>query len=179
MSGLFFAVLLVLIILASWSRLYGAFERATHPLEYAPQIRAASQKFGVDPTLVAGVIYTESRFGHDSESSKGAYGLMQLMPSTARFVAGHSGIRGDYRDPGVNIEMGTWYLSYLERRYPQDERLALAAYNSGEGKVAQWGLRPGFRLRQIPYAETRDYVRNVLAAQKTYRRLYGPELRGG
>ncbi len=173
------AVVLLLALTVFWPRLYGIFERATHPLEYAPQIRAASQKFGVDPTLVAGVIYTESRFGHDSESSKGAYGLMQIMPSTARFIAEHGGIRGDYRDPGVNIEMGTWYLSYLEHRYPQDERLALAAYNSGEGKVAQWGLRPGFSLRQIPYAETRDYVRNVLAAQKTYRRLYGPELRGG
>jgi soluble lytic murein transglycosylase len=176
------AVLLLLLLVGSllWPRLQVAVERATHPLRYAPEIRTASSRYGVEPTLVAGVIYTESRFGYDSESSKGAYGLMQLMPSTARFVSEHSGIRGDYRDPEVNIEMGTWYLGYLERRYPGDVRLVLAAYNSGEGQVARWGLRPGFSVqKEVPYKETRDYIRSVLAAQRTYRELYGPNLSRG
>ncbi len=174
--GLTLAVV-VLLCLPFLPRIQEAIQREIYPLKYAPQIRADSREFGVDPTLVAGVVYVESRFGYDSESSKGAYGLMQLMPSTAKFISERSGIRGDYRDPEVNLRMGTWYLSYLESRYPNNKRMALAAYNSGEGRVNVWALRKGFDIRRdIPYKETRDYVQNVLEAQKTYRELYGKNL---
>jgi soluble lytic murein transglycosylase len=154
--------------------------RVLYPLEYERQIKSASREYGADPALVAAVIHVESRFGHESESSEGAYGLMQILPSTANFISERSGIEGDYREPGVNIRMGTWYLGYLEGRYLGDERLMLAAYNSGEGTVDAWISEEGFDVRRdIPYAETRNYVENVLEARETYRRLYGRDLSGG
>ena len=154
-----------------------AVRRVTHPLEYEGEIRASAQEFGVEPSLVAAVIRTESRFDSEVVSSQGAYGLMQLLPETARFVAERTGIEGDYRDPGTNIRIGTRYLSYLQERYDGDERLVLAAYNSGEGRVDRWVSREGFDVdRHIPFAETRDYVENVLEARKVYRELYGEDL---
>ncbi len=159
------------------SRAPEAVRRATHPLEYQAEIRAASEEFGVEPTLIAGVIYTESRFGQDSESVKGAYGLMQILPSTADFISERSGIEGDYREPEVNVRMGAWYLDYLDGRYLGDERLMLAAYNSGEGRVDGWLQDESFDVRSdIPFKETHQYVGNVLEAQREYEELYGRNL---
>lgn len=151
--------------------------RVTHPLDYEAEIRASSAEFGVEPSLVAAVIRTESRFDPDAMSSQGAYGLMQLLPETASFVAERAGISGDYRDPETNIRIGTRYLSYLHSRYDGDERLALAAYNSGEGRVDRWLSRGDFDVsRDIPFAETRDYVLNVTESQRVYEDLYGENL---
>ena len=151
--------------------------RATHPLEYRAEIQAAGEEFGVDPTLIAGVVYAESRFGHESESSQGAYGLMQILPTTAQFISDRSGIEGDYRDPETNLRMGAWYLNYLDGRYLGDERLMLAAYNSGEGRVDGWLQDENFDVRRdIPFRETHQYVKDVLQAQKDYRELYGRDL---
>ncbi len=151
--------------------------QVTHPLEYEREIRAASAEFGVEPTLVAAVIRTESRFDPEVVSPRGAYGLMQLLPRTARFVSERTGISGDFRDPETNIWIGTRYLSYLQDRYDGDERLVLAAYNSGEGRVDAWISDGDFdAARDIPFAETRDYVDNVLEAQQVYRELYGEDL---
>jgi soluble lytic murein transglycosylase len=159
------------------SRAPDAVGRATHPLEYQAEIRAAGEEFGVEPTLIAGVVYTESRFGQDSESVKGAYGLMQILPSTADFISERSGIEGNYRDPAVNLRMGAWYLDYLDGRYFGDERLMLAAYNSGEGRVDGWLQDETFDVRQdIPFKETHQYVGNVLEAQGQYEELYGRDL---
>jgi soluble lytic murein transglycosylase len=154
-----------------------ALQRATHPLEYEGTIQAASAEYGVEPALVAAVIRTESRFAHDGESSRGAYGLMQILPETAAFIQERSGIPGDYREPATNIRMGTWYLAYLYGRYEGDERLVLAAYNSGEGRVDRW-LSEGRDVAggEIPFAETRNYVGDVLASREVYRDLYGPGL---
>ncbi|MEW6637880.1 MAG: lytic transglycosylase domain-containing protein [Actinomycetota bacterium] len=154
-----------------------AVRRALYPLEYEETIRAVAAEHGIEPTLIAGVVYVESRFGHDATSHKGAYGLMQIMPSTAEFIAERSGIEGDYRDPETNLRMGAWYLGYLEERYSGDERLMLAAYNSGEGRVDGW-LGEGRDLGggDIPFEETRNYVNDVLEAQRTYEELYGRNL---
>ncbi len=151
--------------------------QVTHPLEYEAEIRASAGKFGVEPSLVAAVIKAESRFDPEATSSRGAYGLMQLLPETARFVSERTGISGDYRDPETNIRIGTRYLSYLQSRYDGDQRLALAAYNSGEGRVDRWLSRGDFDVsRDIPFAETRDYVRNVTESQRVYEDLYGENL---
>ncbi|MGI9050446.1 MAG: lytic transglycosylase domain-containing protein [Rubrobacteraceae bacterium] len=153
-----------------------AIRRAAYPLRYEQVIRQSSKEYGLQPTFVAAVIRTESRFNPDARSSQGAYGLMQVLPRTARFISERSGIQGNYRDPQVNIRMGAWYLSYLQGRYSGDETLMLAAYNSGEGRVDGW-LAEGRNLRQgIPFKETHEYVKNVLAAQKTYEELYGRNL---
>lgn len=155
-------------------------QRLTHPLKYEGEIRAASERYGLEPAFVAGVIYTESRFNPEAESHQNAYGLMQLLPETANFISSRSGIDGNYRNPRVNLMMGTWYLSYLDGRYAGNERLMLAAYNSGEGQVDAWISGEGFDIeRDIPFEETRNYVENVLEAQDVYTELYGEDLSGG
>ncbi len=148
-----------------------------YPLKYEDTIRQVSAEYDLEPTLVAAVVYTESRFRPDARSHRGAYGLMQLLPETAEFIQKKSGIEGDYRDPETNLRIGAWYLGYLDDRYLGNERLMLAAYNSGEGRVDSWVSQEGFDVGEdIPYKETRHYIENVLEAQQTYEELYGRNL---
>lgn len=157
-----------------------AARRVFYPLRYEEAVRQAAAEHGLEPALVAGVAHTESRFDPEAVSSQGAYGVMQILPGTAEFIAGRSGIQGDYRDPEVNVRMGAWYLRYLLGRYDGDERLALAAYNGGEGRVDSWLASGDFDVRRdIPFEETRNYVENVLEAEQVYAELYGRDLRGG
>lgn len=154
-------------------------QKLTHPLEYEDTIREASAQYGLEPAFVAGVVYTESRFDPEAVSSQNAYGLMQLLPQTADFIGSRAGIEGDYRNPQVNLMMGSWYLGYLEGRYAGHERLMLAAYNSGEGQVDAWVAEEGFDIeRDIPFEETRNYVESVLEARDVYTELYGEDLSG-
>ena len=151
--------------------------RTMYPLRYEASIREVSQENGLEPAFVAGVIYTESRFRPEVESHREAYGLMQLLPESARFIQRKSGIKGNYRDPEVNIRLGSWFLGYLKDRYKGDERLMLAAYNSGEGNVDAWISDEGFDIaKDIPFKETREYVDNALEAKQTYQELYGRNL---
>jgi soluble lytic murein transglycosylase len=167
----------VLAILPFALRLPDAVMRTMYPLRYEAIVRQASEENDLDPAFVAGVIYTESRFRPDAESHREAYGLMQLLPKSARFIQRKSGIEGDYRDPEVNIRLGTWFLGYLKDRFNGDERLMLAAYNSGEGNVDAWVSEEGFDIaKDIPYKETREYVKNALEAKQTYQKLYGKNL---
>lgn len=180
--GVILLVLLLLLLGVVWILLHppATLQRASYPLKYPDEIRAAGREYGVEPALIAGVIYTESRFNPDSESHRGAYGLMQILPPTAEFISERSGIQGNYQDPGVNIRMGTWYLSYLQEKYSGDERLVLAAYNSGEGQVDIWLSKDGFKIASdIPFPETRQYVENVLEARSVYIKLYGKDLNRG
>jgi soluble lytic murein transglycosylase len=171
------ALALVLLALPFLLQVPETVRRVVYPLRYEETIRAAAAEQGVEPTLVAAVIRTESRFDPEVESRHGAYGLMQIRPETARFISERSGITGDYRGPKTNIRMGTWYLGYLQGRYNGDERLVLAAYNSGESQVNGWIAEEDFDVgRDIPFAETRDYVENVLEARDIYAELYGRNL---
>ena len=171
------ALALVLLALPFFLEAQETVRRFTHPLLYEETIRAAAAENGVEPALVAAVIRTESRFDEEVRSSWGAYGLMQILPETARFISERSGVSGDYRDPETNIRIGTWYLGYLQDRYEGDERLALAAYNSGEGQTDDWISEGGFDVaRDIPFEETREYVEDVLEACDIYAELYGRNL---
>ncbi len=154
------------------------------PLRHEDVIRQQAADKGVDASLIAAVIYTESRF-RDQTSHAGAKGLMQIMPETADYIARKSGgtafVQGDLATPQINIAYGSWYLRYLLDKYGGNEVLAIAAYNGGEGKVDEWvgqALSRGerFKVSQIPFAETRDYVGKVLAARDDYRREYAREL---
>jgi soluble lytic murein transglycosylase len=155
------------------------------PLRHDDIIRQQASDKNLDPALIAGVIYVESRF-RDQTSHAGAKGLMQIMPATADYIARKSGgtefEQGDLADPQINIAYGSWYLRYLLERYHGNTILALAAYNAGEGKVDQWWREAsdrGERFRvadHIPFPETREYVGDVLTARRAYRREYAKEL---
>jgi soluble lytic murein transglycosylase len=154
------------------------------PLRHASTIRAQAREKQLDPALIAGVIYTESKF-NDSTSSAGALGLMQLLPATAHFIAQRSGgtrfTTADLATPDVNIAYGSWYLRYLLDRYGGSEVLALAAYNGGETNVNRWLVAArarghAFGPDDIPFSETRAYVANVMYAQREYAATYRHEL---
>ena len=155
------------------------------PLRHEDIIRQQAADKHLDPALIAGVIYTESRF-RDQTSHAGAKGLMQLLPSTADDIARKSGgtafVQGDLADPQVNISYGTYYLRYLLSRYGGNVVLAVAAYNAGEGKVDEWIFAARRRgedfdhTRHIPFPETRHYVQQVLEMRGKYRERYRREL---
>ncbi len=116
---------------------------------YDPYIEMVARDNGVDPTLVKAVALVESGFNARARSSKGAQGLMQLMPRTAA----QYGVT-NLHDPYQNLSAGAKHLRELLDRYDGDVTLALAAYNAGSGAVARYGGVPA-------YAETRDYVKKV------------------
>lgn len=120
-------------------------------------IRTTSGRYSIDADLVRAVIKAESDFRSNARSQKGAMGLMQLMPETARLhkVA-------DAYDPGENVEAGVRHLKMLLERYQGDLQLSLAAYNAGSGAVEKHGGIP-------PFTETREYVRRVLRYYDSYR----------
>ena len=139
-------------VLPSYSRNKNAFDQL---------IRQAAQHHGVSEGLVKAIMHTESGFNIHARSPVGAQGLMQLMPATAR----RFNVSNAY-DPQQNIFGGVKYLSWLLKRFNGDTRLAIAAYNAGEGNVDKYGDVPPFR-------ETRDYVKRVTSR---YQNLYASGL---
>ena len=120
-------------------------------------INSASQRYGVDPTLVKAIVKAESDFDATAVSRVGARGLMQLMPQTARDM----GVR-DIHDPQDNVEGGIRYLSKLLKMFDWKLNLAIAAYNAGENAVLKYGTIP-------PYSETQNYVKRVMYYYNSYR----------
>jgi peptidoglycan lytic transglycosylase len=155
------------------------------PLRHEDIIRQQASDKGLDPALIAGVIYAESHFIDGRTSSAGAQGLMQLTPATAQYIAQKSGGTrfrvSDLGTPQVNIAYGAYYLKYLMQRYGDDVPLVLAAYNAGEGNVDKWIASARVKdksldINAIPFGETRSYVTKVMAARKEYRSTYRSEL---
>ena len=163
---------------------HDAVKEVVLPLRHEDIIRQQAREKHLDPALVAGLIYTESRF-RDQTSRAGAKGLMQITPDTAKFIERLSGGStfelSDLSTPQVNIAYGAYYLRYLLDRYGDNEALALAAYNGGEGNVDRWvdaARQKGQALSidAIPFGETRAYVRAVQSAARQYRSSYRQEL---
>ena len=134
---------------------------------------------------MAGVIYAESKFDEHARSSQGAVGLMQILPETADQIADESGgvtfTAADLEDPRINIRYGCYYLRQALDAYDGDVRAAVASYNAGMGAVAEWRATAAaegheLRLSDIPYPETRAYVKKVLEARRVYRETYGDRL---
>lgn len=172
------------LLVAFAPRLEHAVRELTLPLQDATVIRAQAAEKHLDPALIAAVIYAETRFD-PRPSAAGAQGLMQLMPSTALFLAHLSGgvhfHTSDLATPAVNIAYGSYYLRYLLDHYAGNETLAVAAYNAGLTNVDAWVARAHAEGREltvaaIPFAQTREYVGRVLDAQRAYRATYGPQL---
>ena len=146
-----------------------------YPVKYKSEVKAAAAEFGVSASLVESVIKAESKFNPSAVSPKGAVGLMQILPSTAAWVAGDVGRPGTFEDgwdlknPRDNIRIGTCYLAYLIKRFG-DERTAVIAYNAGEGNVETWAAAaPGHKVVTTPYKETNQYVERVFNAKNYYR----------
>jgi soluble lytic murein transglycosylase len=144
------------------------FERIRYPLRYSEYVRVHARENGLDPALLAAVIYQESKFDAGAESRSGAIGLMQLTPETAHGIAIRTGgskfQTSDLLDPEINIRYGAWYLGNLFRKYG-NERLVLAAYNAGQGNVDRWRAEG----KPIAFPETRAYVDRVEHLQHVYR----------
>jgi soluble lytic murein transglycosylase len=149
--------------------------RTRYPLEYEQIIRTHARNHGLDPALLAAVVYVESRFDPNAESGAGAIGLMQLLPDTAEGIALRTGgdrfVVADLRDPEINVRYGSWYLDHLRDRYGSVQ-WALAAYHAGQGNVDEW-RRDG---RGIEFPETRDYVSRINELERVYARVYRDEL---
>jgi soluble lytic murein transglycosylase len=151
------------------------------PLRHDDIVRQQADDKDLDPSLVAAVIYAESRFVEGRTSSAGAKGLMQVTPATAQDIARRSGATtfevSDLDTPQVNIAYGTFHLRFLLDHYGGNELLAVAAYNAGQGNVDRWIARdPGLRAENIPFPETREYVKKVLDVRGDYRTSYADEL---
>ncbi|HZI92384.1 MAG TPA: lytic transglycosylase domain-containing protein [Thermoleophilaceae bacterium] len=161
-----------------------AVREITLPLRHEDIIRQQAADKGIDSSLIAAVIYEESRF-RDQTSRAGARGLMQITPATADLIARESGgtqfTQADLATPQVNIAYGSYYLHYLLDRYEGDAELAVAAYNAGPTQVDQWvedagGVDDFEADEHIPYPETRTYAGNVLEREREYRKDYADEL---
>ncbi len=177
-------VLAVGLIAAIAPRLEHAVRELALPLRDASVIRRQAAEKHLDPALIAAVIYAETKFD-PRPSSAGAEGLMQILPSTAKFLAHLSGgVRfqtGDLATPAINIAYGSYYLRYLLDHYGGSEMLAVAAYNAGLTNVDEWvaSARAEGReltVEEIPFPQTREYVRRVQNAQRAYRATYPSQL---
>lgn len=158
---------------------YAVLRAQWFPRRYRGLVREAAEEFGLDPLLVAALVHHESRFRPEARSRAGARGLMQLMPATAEEVAGKLGLDGYseamLEEPRVNLRLGCAYLRELLDRFGGDERVALAAYNAGRGKVDRWleEARGDVErmMEECAFPETRRYVHDVLGTRWVLRRL--------
>ncbi|MDR1940953.1 MAG: lytic transglycosylase domain-containing protein [Endomicrobium sp.] len=143
---------------------------------YEDIIKTYSQTFSTDPLLIKAVIKRESNVKPDALSPKGAVGLMQIMPNTAKEIAAQLEVK-DYieymlKDPDLNIKFGTYYLSFLMSYYKNNLILALAAYNAGIGNVDAWIARePDVKtsVLKIPFKETKRHTRAILFTYRIYK----------
>lgn len=141
-------------------------------MKYKEEIINYSSKNNISPALVASVINVESSFKPNRVSKKGAVGLMQIMPTTAKWIAEKLSYNFDEIDllnPKTNIEFGVYYLGYL-KKYFNDDKLSICAYNAGMGNVKKWTENQ--ELESIPFKETENYLQRVLNNLSYYKNKY-------
>jgi soluble lytic murein transglycosylase len=148
------------------------------PTPFRQQVLARTQEIGLDPAYVYGLIRQESRFIMDARSGVGASGLMQVMPATARWTAKKIGMPfspDQITDRDTNIKIGTGYLKLVLDDFAGSQPLAAAAYNAGPSRPRRWRegppLEPAAWAENIPFSETRDYVKKVLSNTADYAAL--------
>ncbi|MCZ6528071.1 MAG: transglycosylase SLT domain-containing protein [Candidatus Dadabacteria bacterium] len=156
--------------------------RLSFPKGYKEIVGPYAKKYGVDELLVYSIIREESRFQKDVVSPADAVGLMQLIPPTARSVARQIGINGFSTAmltiPRINIEMGIFYFKQVLDKFNGDVELALASYNAGPHRAADWkvrfyGLEKDEFIEEVPFRETRNYIRRILRSYGAYKAIYG------
>ena len=147
------------------------YDRLWHPFHYREIVLGHARHYHLDPALLAAVIYQESKFKANAESDRGAIGLMQLLPATAKGIAERTGGArfqvSDLTNPEINVRYGAWYLRHLLDKYGS-ERTALAAYNAGQANVDSWRAR-GIGIQ---FDETKTFVDHVERLKQTYRDDY-------
>lgn len=155
------------------------------PLGFAEHVNFYASKYGIPNEWVFAIIRQESAYGLEAESGVGALGLMQIMPSTGKVLARDNKLKrfteSDLLNPEINIQLGTYYLSKLRKQYNGNMLVASAAYNAGPSRVNAWIKNKGkmdieMWIETIPYKETRDYVKNILAYQIIYQQELGREI---
>lgn len=152
------------------------YQEIKYPLFYEEDILLASSEFGIEPYIIASMINVESSFHPTAISNKGAVGLMQLLPSTAQWLATKIGYANysqeDLLSPQINILLGTYYLSYLGSRFA-NQTAVFCAYNAGEGIVRGWlenqeYSSDGISLKTIPFPETQNYIAKLQNNMRIY-----------
>lgn len=154
--------------------------RKLYPLKYYEDIYYYSKIYSLDPLFVTSVIYVESKFNEMAVSRKGAIGLMQILPRTAKWAAKEMNLKNYNNDLlfdiKVNINIGCWYLNRLRKQFSNIE-VVLAAYNGGSGNVSKWLKNPNYSLdeitlEKIPFEETSNFVKRVKRVYRIYKFLY-------
>ena len=151
---------------------------------YRDQLRAAARQLDLDEAWVNGLIRQESRFIAQAKSRVGAGGLMQLMPATARWVAGKIGLKdwhwSQVTEVETNISLGTYYLRHVLDSLDGSPVLASAAYNAGPGRARAWrgdqSMEAAIYAESIPFNETRDYVKKVMANSSYYAHNFSQQM---
>ena len=153
-----------------------------YPTPFRAEVTAQAREIGLDPAYVYGLIRQESRFVMDARSGAGASGLMQIMPATARWTAKRIGVAytsASIADRDMNLRLGTAYLKIILDDFGRSQALAAAAYNAGPRRPRLWRegptLGPAVWAENIPFPETRDYVKKVLANATWYAALMGTQ----
>lgn len=156
------------------------FYKYNYPLKYREEIVENARVFGKDPAFIASIIRVESRFNPNAVSRRGAVGLMQILPSTAEFIAKNLGVKNFsiemLFEPSLNIKFGCYYLQFLGKKF-EGERAVLSAYNAGEGVVRAWLKNEeysddGATLKHVPYKETKTYVEKISKCLPVYQKMF-------
>ncbi len=172
--------IIVIVLIQNADRIWRCF----YPFPYRQITINYAETYNLDPYLLAAIMKAESGFNNRAVSPKGARGLMQIMPDTGQWVAmqlGNPTFNPDRLfDPETSIRFGAWYIADLNTEFRGDIVLVLAAYNGGRGNVEEWvssrNLTGGnSTIDQIPFPETRNFVRKVLLYHRIYSHLYGEE----
>ncbi|MBS1156975.1 MAG: transglycosylase [Proteobacteria bacterium] len=152
-----------------------------YPVPYRDIVEKQAASEGLDPAWVYGLMRQESRFIVEAKSSVGASGLMQLMPATAKWIAGKLGIKrfnqNDTRDIRTNVTLGSRYLQVIWNGLNESQVMASAAYNAGPSRARAWQaaqpLDAAIYIENIPFSETRDYVKKVMTNAVHYSQVLG------
>ncbi len=177
---LFFTVF-VLIVLFVLNSLDGIFLKKIYPKKYEDIVKKYSQKYDVKENLIYSVMRTESNFDPNAKSEAGAIGLMQITPETFKWLQQKNknlprASVDELVNPDINIEYGVYFLSVLLNKY-NNISTSLCAYNAGIGTVNDWLNEQKYSLdgkvlMNIPYKETRNYVKQVIKTEKIYNKIY-------
>lgn len=155
--------------------------KLAYQLHYQDIINDMSKNYRLDPYLVTAMIREESYFNKKAGSTAGAMGLMQLMPSTARYIAGKKGIpysgAVSLYNPKTNINLGCAYLNYVKKSLHNDDLLVVASYNGGPNAVQSWKDNLNYQnfdefIENIPYPETKEYIKKVFRSYWVYLNVY-------